>query len=244
MAEVQWYYAESNHQRGPISLADLRQLAQAARIGAETLVWQEGMTQWAAAKTIFDWWSPPPAVAATPADAALPLSQGVPLDYDSTNEIRYAGFWLRFCAWIIDRIVLGIPFIFLLRVFFAMPNPMMFRPRGGRLPFLFMSQSLGVELTEMVLRWLYFALMESSVQQGTLGKMAVGLRVTDMHGGRVSFGRATGRHFAKILSYLTHRHRLHDGRLDPAKAGVARHGGRNAGVDEKAMNQPPIRLIC
>jgi uncharacterized RDD family membrane protein YckC len=51
-----------------------------------------------------------------------------------------------------------------------------------------------------VLQWLYFALMESSAHQATLGKMALGIIVTDMQGQRLTFGRATGRFFAKILS--------------------------------------------
>ena len=50
--------------------------------------------------------------------------------------------------------------------------------------------------------WLYFALMESSAKGGTLGKMAIGIMVTDMTGNRISFGRATGRYFAKILSQM------------------------------------------
>lgn len=44
--------------------------------------------------------------------------------------------------------------------------------------------------------------MESSAKQATLGKMAVGIVVTDMNGGRISFGNATGRFFGKILSGL------------------------------------------
>jgi uncharacterized RDD family membrane protein YckC len=48
--------------------------------------------------------------------------------------------------------------------------------------------------------WLYFALMESSAKGATLGKMALGLRVTDLSGNRISFGRATGRYFGKIVS--------------------------------------------
>jgi uncharacterized RDD family membrane protein YckC len=48
--------------------------------------------------------------------------------------------------------------------------------------------------------WLYEALMTSSSKQGTLGKMAFGMKVTDMSGARISFGRSTGRFFAKILS--------------------------------------------
>ena len=50
--------------------------------------------------------------------------------------------------------------------------------------------------------WLYFALMESSASQATIGKTACGLRVTDESGRRISFGRATGRYFAKIVSAL------------------------------------------
>ncbi len=48
--------------------------------------------------------------------------------------------------------------------------------------------------------WLYEALMESSSYQATLGKMIFGMKVTDLYGNRISFGRATGRHFAKWLS--------------------------------------------
>ena len=48
--------------------------------------------------------------------------------------------------------------------------------------------------------WLYEAFMLSSSYQATLGKMIFGMKVTDLYGNRVSFARATGRHFAKWLS--------------------------------------------
>jgi uncharacterized RDD family membrane protein YckC len=48
--------------------------------------------------------------------------------------------------------------------------------------------------------WLYYSLMESSSRQATLGKMAVGIKVTDMNGQRISFLNATGRYFGKIIS--------------------------------------------
>lgn len=50
--------------------------------------------------------------------------------------------------------------------------------------------------------WMYFALLESSPKMATLGKQAVGIVVTDMNGNRITFGRATGRYFGKILSGL------------------------------------------
>ena len=52
------------------------------------------------------------------------------------------------------------------------------------------------------LQWLYFAGMESSERQATFGKAAMSLRVTDLEGRRLSFGHATGRFFAKIVSGL------------------------------------------
>ena len=51
--------------------------------------------------------------------------------------------------------------------------------------------------------WLYFALLESSSQQATLGKVVLGLKVTDGSGNRISLGRASGRHFGKIVFVLT-----------------------------------------
>lgn len=55
----------------------------------------------------------------------------------------------------------------------------------------------------ILLGWVYYAIMESSPQQGTLGKMAVGIAVTDLKGNRISFGRATGRYFCMYLTAIT-----------------------------------------
>jgi uncharacterized RDD family membrane protein YckC len=61
--------------------------------------------------------------------------------------------------------------------------------------------SLLVRLAFSVLvKWIYEAALESSPRQATVGKMALGLRVTDLEGRRISFARASGRHFAKYIS--------------------------------------------
>jgi uncharacterized RDD family membrane protein YckC len=52
----------------------------------------------------------------------------------------------------------------------------------------------------LLANWIYEASMESSTKQATIGKMALGLKVTDLAGRRISFARATGRHFAKLVS--------------------------------------------
>lgn len=59
-----------------------------------------------------------------------------------------------------------------------------------------------VYLFGWIIGWLYFALQESSPKMATVGKQAVGIVVTDMNGNRISFGKATGRYFGKIISAL------------------------------------------
>lgn len=60
-----------------------------------------------------------------------------------------------------------------------------------------------MELASIVVFWLYWSLLESSGAQATLGKRLLGLKVTDLANRRITFGRATGRFFGKILSGLT-----------------------------------------
>ena len=55
----------------------------------------------------------------------------------------------------------------------------------------------------IIVVWLYAALMESSARQATLGKMMIGVVVTDTEGNRLSFGRASARYFAKFVSVIT-----------------------------------------
>ncbi|UCH63264.1 MAG: RDD family protein [Fidelibacterota bacterium] len=97
------------------------------------------------------------------------------------NIQRYAGFWRRFAAVCIDGSVI----IFALYYMQA---------------FLLYEMSIIVAITSIPLTWSYFSGMESSPLQATIGKMAVGIYVTDLQGQRISFGRASGRFFGKILS--------------------------------------------
>jgi uncharacterized RDD family membrane protein YckC len=64
----------------------------------------------------------------------------------------------------------------------------------------FIAILIGYIILLVVGQWLDYAWMESSAKQATLGKLALGLVVTDMEGRRISFGRASGRFFAKIIT--------------------------------------------
>ena len=129
-----------------------------------------------------------------------------------TPRFQYAGFWKRFVAYVIDSIIVGIGGIVILIPFFAaigvsvfsMNNTDSYSDSGEAVRFLLAMLAAYVLLIVGILAagWLYFALMESSGQQGTLGKMAISIKVTDLSGNRISFGRASGRYFGKIVSSL------------------------------------------
>jgi uncharacterized RDD family membrane protein YckC len=147
--------------------------------------------------------SPAPAGGAAAAPVSGPLMAP---GWAAPPTVQYAGFWLRFVAFIIDAIVLG--FIgFILTLPFAMSrgivpilhgrgpmNPEDFAPLFAAFGRLF--------VIRLAINWLYYALFESSTWQATLGKKALGLEVTDMQGARINFARATGRFFAKFLSTI------------------------------------------
>ena len=49
---------------------------------------------------------------------------------------------------------------------------------------------------------IYYALMESSKYQATLGKIIMGIRVTNINGAQIDFSKALLRNLSKILSAL------------------------------------------
>lgn len=113
------------------------------------------------------------------------------------NFTSYAGFWKRFAACLIDGIITNIAgFIF---GFFIGFFDGFSKALGG----VGLGDTTAINsVFSLIVGWLYFSIMESSDKQATIGKMALGIIVTDTEGKRISFGRATGRYFSKIISAL------------------------------------------
>lgn len=110
------------------------------------------------------------------------------------STLGYAGFWKRFAASILDAIITAVGGM---AVVFAFRMALVLDGTDDPYVLAIIEYFLGVALG-----WIYFAVMESSSSQGTPGKLALGIRVTDLNGNRISFGKATGRYFGKILSSL------------------------------------------
>lgn len=131
--------------------------------------------------------------------------------------VNHAGFLLRFVAYFIDRLIVGALSLVVIFPLLAILGVSMYGMHGfsdlenfdtlddsakfslilgmvaSYSTFIFIAVSIS---------WLYYALMESSMGQATIGKRAIGIKVTDMNGNRISFLNATGRYFGKILSGL------------------------------------------
>ncbi len=110
------------------------------------------------------------------------------------EKTLFAGFWLRLCAWIIDMVIISIGgWILGFIIGFGYASAV-----GSAVYVAWIGNIFGVLVT-----WMYFAGFESSRYQATFGKRIVGIVVTSSNGKRVSFGQATVRYFAKLLSVLT-----------------------------------------
>lgn len=68
--------------------------------------------------------------------------------------------------------------------------------------FEYLDEVLNYCLIFLVLHWLYYATLESTGWGSTIGKYAMGLRVTDLRGRQISFWRASLRYLLKYISIL------------------------------------------
>jgi uncharacterized RDD family membrane protein YckC len=124
---------------------------------------------------------------------AKPRSDSTPAAFE------YAGFWLRFLAGAVDMILEALGALLLtLAIDFLLQ-------RFGRQFDIDPWDSKVLTGGAFILiwavgSWLYCAFAESSSWRATIGKRLLGLQVISLDGGRMSFGRATERHFMKFLS--------------------------------------------
>ncbi len=136
------------------------------------------------------------------ASCGYDLQKGVPIGAAtsfSPATVFFAGFWRRFFAFLLDSIIIMIA------------GGLLGGLVGGMIAFIMGASHGDMYQTGMtlevvgngigiVLHWLYFTLFEASSKQATPGKMALGIMVTDLEGNSLSWGRANGRYWSKIIS--------------------------------------------
>jgi uncharacterized RDD family membrane protein YckC len=234
---MKWYYADAGRQVGPVDDAQLDDLARSGAVRDDTLVWREGMANWQphsavrgpakpipipaaavpmAAETRFcsECGRPYPAQEMVTIGTATVCAQCKPLYMQRVREggqpigvRRYAGFWIRFVARVIDAIILGVVgFIINLPIQAALGLGSARIGAGGdigaALPMIM--GAFGLTLAINILLQAAYEIYFLSTRSATVGKLALGLKVIRADGGALTTGQATGRFFAYLLdAYFT-----------------------------------------
>lgn len=225
---MEWYYVENNESVGPVQESDLRALSQQGKITAQTMVCRQGDTAWVPFAQAFAASSGAVAVAdptgapqvshscvmcqkSVTADDAVQLSGNwvcaacKPLYLQKLKEgatisgvRRYAGFWIRVGAKIIDSLILmmvTIPFQFIATALIPGAND----PKAIGSVIALAVVTNGFNILSNLAYQVFFL----GKYAATPGKMVCKIKVIRSNGAPVTYGRATGRYFAEILSGLT-----------------------------------------
>jgi uncharacterized RDD family membrane protein YckC len=122
-------------------------------------------------------------------------------------EPEYAGFWLRFGAWVIDYLILMVPYtvISLSMGLGAAMTTLLAKLESDQTAAIaaYADAVQPITYVLLVIGFVYYAFFESSKWQATPGKMAVGIRVTDTEGRRISVARAAGRNAVRLVNAFT-----------------------------------------
>jgi len=185
---MNWYYAEGGKQMGPVEESALDGLIRAGVVRDDTLVWHEGMAVW----------QPHAAVRGPRAGMPAPFPQTAP----PFLGVRYAGFWIRFLARLIDGLILGMAGLIL-----RLPLVIMLGIGTGRIYQFGMGPAvgaaMGISLFVNLLLGMAYEVYFVSTRGATPGKMALGLKIVRADGSPVDAGLALGRYFAQWISGIT-----------------------------------------
>ncbi len=137
-----------------------------------------------------------PAVQSIDSNKNIPTTPATSTVSKSSVHVYYSGFWRRFLAFIIDGLILDMVLGIGFGIEFLSKGISRNSSAFSVVEILF--NNIGV----LIIPWLYFAIMESSSKQATLGKIVLGIIVTDLDDKRLSFGRASARYWGKIVSFI------------------------------------------
>jgi len=152
---------------------------------------------------------PPATYAPMPMPPPPPPPQYFPPGYGyapvAVRPSPYAGFWRRTAAFLLDTLIGVAAWAALVfAVTFVVVGVLL---AGGRTADNF-NQAVPGWLgfayygVGFVMTWLYYTFMEASGWQGTIGKHALGIKVTGESGARISWLRANARYWSKAISFL------------------------------------------
>jgi uncharacterized RDD family membrane protein YckC len=128
-----------------------------------------------------------------------------------TISIRYAGFWMRFWAYLLDLIVVGSIERLIIKPIF----------RALEIPLIEFNMFAPISIASAIIFYLYFVLMTKYFNQ-TIGKMVFGIKVIDLKNDKLTWGTILFREWIGrfisatvvigyiIVAFLPKKQGLHD----------------------------------
>ena len=194
------WIGRDGERHGPYTEADIRQWLASGEVSPADLGWYEGLADWQPLSVLF------PQVQPETSDA--PQVPPLPTTNDSAPQ-DVASFWKRLGAWIIDYLILLLPTA-LIAVSMGAPaafEHFMSQVENGIAPMVAMADYSRVvrpaAMWSLLVGFLYYAFFECSKWQATPGKLALGMRVTDMDGQRLGFARSSLRNAVRLANAIT-----------------------------------------
>ncbi len=222
-----WYYAQGNDRVGPLTDEAFQQLVHQGSITEETLVWREGMENWAPYGTVQpqtpaggppqpeDIQAAPMTICSScgrtfPSDEVIEYqgsyicAECKPIFFQQLKEgalvggaMDYAGFWIRVGAYLIDYVILFVPSLvvgLLINLVMAAMQQTSFNPLYALVMALLYLLNIAIPMT-------YETYFVGKFGQ-TPGKMVCGIKIVRPDGSSLTYLRAFGRYWARILSFM------------------------------------------
>lgn len=222
---MSWYYAKEQESVGPVQESDLKALFAENKINGETLVWKEGQPEWISYSSAFaaSATAPTAATAVAPTAAQTCVACGKSVSSDEAVQIsgnwvcaackpsyvqkikegvevsgafRYAGFWIRVGAKIIDSLIL-----YAVQLPLQIVSTMFVQPKSEKEALAVLLPAVIVMFLSMAIQFGYYIFFVGKYG-ATPGKMVCKIKIVRSNGDPLSYGRATGRLFAEMLSGL------------------------------------------
>lgn len=130
-----------------------------------------------------------------------PITYATPLE----KQMEFAGFWKRFLAYMIDYFILNSVGT-IIGLFIGIPLGIFGAASGlteDEMTFFLFGVYVIILPFSILLGLLYYGICESSKMEGTIGKYALGIKVINKDGSKISFWKAVGRAFAMTISLFT-----------------------------------------
>jgi uncharacterized RDD family membrane protein YckC len=223
---MDWYYAESGRQAGPVNDAQFAELVASGKITPDTLVWHQGMAQWQPYRAV----SPASTITTEPSPAG-PLSEAMPASqficsecgqaFPESEVTHYGTVWVcgRCKPTFVQKLSAGVPEVpggvryagFGIRFAAKFLDGLITSVVTGPLTLLMALISPAEKPEVIIALQVLFSLVSVVISAAyyiffvgrygaTPGKMICRLKIITADGGTVSYARATGRFFAEMLS--------------------------------------------